>query len=149
MTTWADLRAMMMANKHEHALRAVGNVRFLMLEGQLARAVAARKDAERRFHEYVCSENDELNRLRAENRRLQTENAALTRVLLSDRPANRPGEPVGGKVLSVPSPRTPGSKCPPAASPGRLNSVANRPQGKLKTLSPAAQPRPLGWKENP
>lgn len=111
MTTWADLRALMMANKHDHALKAVGNVRFLMLEGQLARAVAARQDAERRFHEYVCSENDELNRVRAENRRLRTENEAMTRALMLVAPENRPAEP-----------------------------VVRRQRGKLRTLSPAAQP---------
>lgn len=79
--TYAELRSALMANKHAHALEGVGKVRFLMLEGQLSRAVEARKQAERTLHEHVCTENDELNRARAENRRLQRELDAMTRAL--------------------------------------------------------------------
>jgi hypothetical protein len=86
--TYAELRSALMANKHQHALEGVARVRFRMLEGQLARAVAARREAERKLHEHVCTENDELNRARAENRRLLGEVAVLRKaVLLAAPPA--------------------------------------------------------------
>jgi hypothetical protein len=80
--TYQQLRALLVQNKHEHALEGVGRVRFKMLEGQLARAAEARREAERRLHEHVCSENDQLNRLKAENRRLLGEVAILRKAVL-------------------------------------------------------------------
>lgn len=80
--TYPELRALLVQNKHEHALEGVGRVRFRMLEGQLARAVEARREAERKLHEHVCNENDELNRAKAENRRLSGEVAVLRKAVL-------------------------------------------------------------------
>lgn len=88
--TYADIRAALEANEHRHALNAVSSIRYRMLESRLVRAVDARKEAERKLFDHVCTENDELNRLRAENRRLHVENAALNRALLLQMPAERP-----------------------------------------------------------
>lgn len=85
--TYAQLVAALEANEHEHALQAVSRIRYRILEGQLARAVEARRAAERRLHEHICDENDEMNRLRAENRRLLGELDLLRRTLSSETPA--------------------------------------------------------------
>lgn len=81
--TYPEMKALLLQNKHRHALEGVGSVRFMMLESQLARARQERKEAERKLHEYICSENDELNRLKAENRRLMSEVAVLRKAILS------------------------------------------------------------------
>lgn len=84
---YQQLRATLEANEHQHALRAVSHIRYRMIEGQLARAVEGRRAAERKLHEHVCDENDELNRLRAENRRLMGELGLLRKALSSVAPA--------------------------------------------------------------
>jgi hypothetical protein len=85
--TLPELKVLLLQNKHEHALEGVAKVRFRMLEGQLARAVEARKAAERKLHEHVCSENDELNRAKAENRRLSAEVHLLRKAVLLASPS--------------------------------------------------------------
>jgi hypothetical protein len=80
--TLQELKSLLLQNKHDHAVEAVGRIRYRMLEGQLARAVEARRQAERKLHEHVCSENDELNRAKAENRRLMSEVAVLRKAIL-------------------------------------------------------------------
>jgi hypothetical protein len=81
--TYQELRALLVQNKHDHAVEAVSRIRYRILEARLARAIEGRLTAERKLHEHVCSENDELNRLKAENRRLQGEVAVLRKAILS------------------------------------------------------------------
>jgi hypothetical protein len=81
--TYHELRAALLANQHHHALDGVGKVRFLMLEGQLTRAVEARRTAERKLHEHICTENDLLNHARAENQRLRRDLDLLRQALSS------------------------------------------------------------------
>lgn len=115
--TYQELKAALLANKHEHALHAVSRIRYRMLEGQLARAVEGRKAAERKLHEHVCDENDEINRLRAENRRLMGELDLLRRALSSETPTAPTAEP------NPPRPYQPNrSKTLPIKSTSRLRN---------------------------
>lgn len=114
--TYAELRSALMANEHQHALEGVAKVRFLMLEGQLTRAVEARRTAERKLHEHVCTENDELNRAKAENRRLQRELDVMARTLSLAAPL-AVGSGNSREILNPPRPfQRPGRKGPPRKS---------------------------------
>lgn len=121
--TYAELRAAIDANEHQHALDGVALVRYRMLEGQLARAVEARKAAERELFEFVCNENDEMNRLRAENRRLMGELDLLRRALSSAAPSV--AQPVAQAVeVNPPRPYQPnrGKKLPMKSGAALRNS---------------------------
>ena len=107
---YQEIRALLLANKHDHALQAVSRIRFRMLESQLARAVEARRTAERKLHEHVCDEHDELNRARAENRRLQRELGVLRQALSLAAPG------------TVPQAQRPGSKRLPRKSASAIRN---------------------------
>lgn len=80
--TFPELRALLLQNKHDHAVEAVGRIRYRILEARLARAIEGRLSAERKLHEHVLDEHDELNRLKAENRRLLGEVDVLRKAVL-------------------------------------------------------------------
>lgn len=83
--TYAELRARLDAQEHEHALHALERIRYRTLEARLARAEATAEQERRLRYEHTLTENDQLTRLRAELVRLRAENefirlAALARI---------------------------------------------------------------------
>jgi multidrug efflux pump subunit AcrA (membrane-fusion protein) len=91
--TYAELRSLLEANEHEHALGALERIRFRVLEGRLAQAEATAERERRLRYEHTLTENDDLTRLRAENLRLRSENEALRRAVLAAAPAEHQAEP--------------------------------------------------------
>lgn len=91
--TYAELRASLDAQEHEHALHALERIRYRTLEARLARAEATAEQERRLRYEHTLTELDELTRLRAEIVRLRAENDLLRRGAVSQAPAGRPAQP--------------------------------------------------------
>lgn len=103
--TYAELRARLDANEHEHALHALERIRYRMLESRLARAEATAERERRLRYESTLDENDELTRLRAEVTRLRSEVELLRRAALSAAPVERQPEPRPATRPPVPAPQ--------------------------------------------
>lgn len=88
--TYAELRASLDAQEHEHALLALERIRYRTLEARLARAEAIAEQERRLRYEHTLTENDELTRLRAEVVRLRAEKDLLRRTALAQAPAAAP-----------------------------------------------------------